>query len=90
MYGSSKSDENSDVAKFDAKEGLTLKWAIVVDNGVAYWYINGVLVQKFDSPKLQSFNIGALQMDVVLYDINITKAGDALYEDVLAGYPKNA
>lgn len=71
MYNGSASDKTSGVTLYDANNGLTLEWAVVVHEGVAYWYINGKLEQKITSPKLDSFNIGALQMNVSLYDIEL-------------------
>ena len=71
MYNGSASDKTGNTKLFDANNGLILDWAIVMDNGAAYWYLDGELVQKFDSPKHDMFNVGALQMDVVLYNIEL-------------------
>ena len=41
--GTHVSDKITGINLYDAREGLTLDWAIVVKNGVAYWYLNGNL-----------------------------------------------
>jgi hypothetical protein len=81
-------DKNSGVTLYDANSGLTLDWAIIVNGGKAYWYINGNLEAKFDTPTLSYFNIGALQMDVALTEIEITtKSADATaYSALLSEY----
>jgi len=88
MYNGQQSD--ADCANiYDATNGITLEWAIVVNEGKAYWYINGVLVQQFDTPNLARFNIGALQMNVFLYDIEICAASDgdaAAYSAAVSKY----
>ncbi|MBE6635750.1 MAG: hypothetical protein E7617_06110 [Ruminococcaceae bacterium] len=86
--GGSVSDKSGATHFFDANNGLSLDWAIIVNDGAAYWYINGELMHKFDAPLLQYFNIGALQMNAVLYDIElIVKSEDSEgYTDAIAGY----
>ena len=81
-------DKNSGVTLYDANSGLTLDWAIIVNGGKAYWYINGNLEAKFDTPTLSYFNIGALHMDVELTEIEITtKSADATaYSALLSEY----
>ena len=59
------------ITLYNANGGLVLDWAVVVDNGVAYWYINGELAQTLENPKLESFNIGALQMNAFISDIEL-------------------
>ena len=61
---------------YDANSTLTLEWAIAVKDGVAYWFINGVQVAKFDTPTLEYFNIGALQMNVEFTNIEISAKSD--------------
>ena len=81
-------DKNSGVTFYDANSGLTLDWTIIVNGGKAYWYINGNLEAKFDTPTLSYFNIGALYMDVELTEIEITtKSADATaYSALLSEY----
>ena len=87
-YNGDKKDTHSDVKKYDANNGLVLDWAIVMNEGVAYWYLDGELVQQFDNPKQDLFNIGALQMNVVFYDIElyVKSEGADAYNTVLAEY----
>ncbi len=92
MYGSnSASDKTAGVKLYDAKDGLTLEWAVVVHESVAYWYINGELVQAINSPKLESFNIGALQMNVLVSNIEICakSEGTDVYYNELTRYFDN-
>ena len=88
MYGSSASDKTDGVNLYDANGGLTLEWAIVMNEGVAYWYLNGELVQKMENPKLEMLNIGALKMNVAFYNTKVyTKAEDAgVYATELAKF----
>ena len=61
---------------------------MVVNEGKAYWYLGGELVQSFDSPNLSTFNIGALQMNVTVYGIELyvkSENADA-YASVIAEY----
>ena len=67
-----KNDKTPGAVLFDATSELTLNWSIVVDNGKAYWFINNTLLEKFDSPTLQYFNVGALEMDLAIYDVDLT------------------
>ena len=87
-YNGNVNDKTEGAKLIDANGGATLEWAIVVNEGVAYWYLNGELVQKFDSPKLELFNVGALQMNVFLSNIELyVKAENAeAYNAVLAEY----
>ena len=59
-----------------AKSGyLILEWAIVVSDGetgkTADLYINGVKMRTFTNIAASELNIGALQMNVLFYDIEI-------------------
>ena len=65
-----------------AKGGnLSLEWAVVVEDGKAYFYINGVLKATMTDPtydandptkaSFKTFNLGALQMNMLFYDIEI-------------------
>ena len=88
--GVSKHDKNSqDLKLYDANDGLTLEWAVVVQDDIAYWYINGELVQTINATtEFSYFNIGALQMDVVISDIQLyvkTENPD-LYNKVVSEY----
>lgn len=82
------SDKSAGVTLYDANSGLSLDWAIVVNNGKAYWYIEDTLKGTFETPTLSYFNIGALQMGVQFTEIKITtKAADATaYAALLSGY----
>ncbi len=84
-------DTGTGVKLYDATSDLTLEWAVVVNDGKAYWYINGELVGTFDAPTLNYFNIGALQMNAVIYDVELTeKAEDAdAYSALLEEYGVN-
>ena len=86
-----KNDKTSGATLFDANNGLTLEWAVVVNDGKAYWYINGDLMATFESPTLSYFNIGALQMDVTISEITVTtKAANATaYAQLLSEYGIN-
>ena len=86
QFNGDKHDGHTGVTLYDANNGITLDWAVVVDNGKAYWYINGKLEQTIVPVKLESFNIGALNMDVKVYDIEIFESGDADYTTELAKY----
>ncbi len=65
-----------------AKGGnLSLEWAVVVEDGKAYFYINGVLKATMTDPtydandptkaSFKNLNLGALQMNMLFYDIEI-------------------
>ena len=65
-----------------AKGGnLSLEWAVVVEDGKAYFYVNGILKATMTDPtydandptkaSFKNLNIGALQMNVLFYDIEI-------------------
>ena len=88
MFGSSASDKTAGVTLYDAKNGLTVDWAVVVNEGKAYWYVNGVLEQSIDAPTLQSFNLGALMVNALFYDIELYVKADGAdaYNAVLAEY----
>lgn len=90
MFGSQASDKTSGVTLYDANNGLTLDWAVVVNGNKAYWYLNGKLEQTLTSPKLESFNIGALQMNVFISDIEFYVEADnaSAYNSVLSEYLK--
>lgn len=81
-------DTTAGVTIFDANNGLTLDWAVAVNNGKAYWYINGTLMATFDSPTLSYFNIGALQIDVTFSEIElVVKSEDsAAYSELISEY----
>ncbi len=85
---SNVSDKNSDIPLYDANGGLVLDWAVIVNDGVAYWYINGELVKTFANPNLQNFRVGALQMNVLFYNIELyVMAEDAeAYNTVVSEY----
>ena len=73
---------------YDATSGtFTFNWTIIVKDGKAYWYINDVLVVTFDEPSEDHFkelNIGALQMNVDVYDIVIyAESGSADYYNAI-------
>ena len=75
--GGTYNDKTEGAAEpYDANSTLTLEWAIAVKDGVAYWFINGVQVAKFDAPTLEYFNIGALQMNVEFTNIEISAKSD--------------
>ena len=72
---SSASDTKEGITLYNAIGGITFDWAVVVNEGKAYWYLNGKLEKTFEAPTLQAFNLGALQADAYFYDIEIcTKA----------------
>lgn len=85
-YADENNEANSDFTKFDAHDGLILDWAVIVNGGKAYFYINGQLRKTFESFTFEYFNIGATQMNAVLYDIEInvntgtTDSPDAAYK----------
>ncbi|MBR2650465.1 MAG: hypothetical protein IKD45_02275 [Clostridia bacterium] len=81
-------NDNTATKQYDANSDLTLEWAVVVTGSKAYWYINGELAATFDTVSLQFFNIGALQMNAVIYDVTLTeKAVDATaYAALLTKY----
>ena len=83
-----KNDKTAGATLFDANNGLSLDWAIVVNDGKAYWYLNGKLEAQFDSPSISYFNIGALQMDVTLTNIEITTKSEnaTAYAALLSEY----
>ncbi len=76
------------VTLYNANGGLTLDWAVVVNNGKAYWFINGKLEKVFNSPNLQGFSLGALQTDAYFYDIELCVKSEApeAYEEQLDEY----
>ena len=82
-----------------AKGGnLLLEWAVVVEDGKAYFYINGVLKATMTDPtydandpskaSFNTFNLGALQMNMLFYDIEIyAENGNAeMYNAAVAEY----
>jgi len=72
------SDKTAGVKKYDFNSVTTLEWAVVVNNGVAYWYINDELVSEVHNAnlKLEYFNIGALEVDVFFENIKIYSESD--------------
>jgi hypothetical protein len=90
MFGDRANDTTEGVKLYDANNGLVLEWAVVVNEGKAYWYLGGQLVQSFDSPNLGTFNIGALQMNALVYGIELyvkTENAEA-YNTVISEYLK--
>ena len=85
--GTNVSDTGA-VTLYDANGGLILDWAVVVNEGKAYWFINGKLEKTFASPNLQTFNLGALQTDAYFYDIELfVKSENATaYEEEFENY----
>jgi hypothetical protein len=86
--GGTVNDKTSNVPLYDATKGLTIKFAVVVDNGKAYWFINDTLVQTFYAPTLEYFNIGCLQMNAVVYDVKLTVKSEnsAQYAELIEKY----
>ena len=67
-----KSDKTDGAVLFDANQQLTLDWMVIVNEGKAYWFINGALMATFEQPALEYFNIGAQQTNLVVYDVDLT------------------
>lgn len=70
--------------EYDLRGGsYSLDWAIVVDNNVAYWYINGELKQTLAAPKqgFGYFELGGLYMDMLFSDIKVYTEDNAGYTD---------
>ena len=70
---------------------LTLKWAVVVDENSARFYIEDVLVATFDKSETGEFellNVGAWGIDIWFYNINVcTKAENPdAYNTLIAKY----
>ena len=86
--GVNKNDNTNGAELIDANSMITLDWAIVVNNGKAYWYINGELKETFESPTLEYFKLGALQTDVLFYDIELTvkSENETKYNSLLTEY----
>ena len=88
--GKYTNDKAAGVKLYYLEDGSTLDWAVVVNEGKAYWFINGELVRQFDSPKLEMLNIGALQMNVLFYNIEIAvkEENAANYSNIVSEYIK--
>jgi lysophospholipase L1-like esterase len=88
---SNKSDKTSSSKLFDANNGLSLNWAVIINEEKAYFYINNELVEKLDNPTLEYFNIGALQMNVEFSEIELTikSENETLYNEKLLNYNIN-
>ena len=78
--------------KYDGTSGtLTLDWAVIVKDGMAYWFINDELVKTFTEPSEGAFgsiNIGATKMEVSVYDVLIyaENGSSAEYNATVAKY----
>lgn len=85
-YNNSKIAETAEI--YDARNGLTLDWAVVVSGTTAYLYFDGALVSTLDVTGAEYFNLGALRADVLFYDIKLkTKASDeAAYNAAVSEY----
>ena len=59
----------------DVTEGpVTLRWHVVLHNGLAYWYLNGNLIYAesvIPNSGNSVFNIGALKTDISVYGVEI-------------------
>lgn len=86
--GSTKSDKTSGATLYDANNGLKLNWTIIVHEGKAYMYIDKELKENIDKPKLEYFNIGALQMDVMInnLDVTIKTENETKYTSLISEY----
>jgi len=86
--GTNYSDKSDGITLYDAKEGLTLDWAIVVNGDVASFYLNGELIKELTVTERSEFKVGASQMNVTLSDIEIyTQATDeTAYNNALSEY----
>ena len=75
---------------YDLTSGTyTFEWAVVVENNIAYWYINGELVKTLEATeKFGYFNIGAQYMDTWIYITDVcTKSENAdAYNALVAQY----
>ena len=70
--------------EYDARSGnLTLDWAVMVDNNVAYFYVNGVLKQTMTAPTggFTYLHIGGLYMDMYFSDIKVYTKDNVGYTD---------
>ena len=67
---------------------ITLDFAVVVVDKTAHLYIDGILEATLDVSKDEYFNLGALRMNVLFYDIELyTKANnEAAYNNAVAEY----
>ena len=77
--------------KYDTNSGkITLDFAVVVSEKTAYLYIDGEKVATLDVSKANYFNLGALRMDVLFYDIKLyTKSADEdAYNAAVSKYSK--
>ena len=76
---------------YDGSSDLTLEWAVVVTENKAYWYINGELAATFNTVALQFFNVGALCMNAVIYDVEVTVKSEnsTKYAQLLSEYGVN-
>lgn len=83
-----KSDKTSGAVLYDANNGLTLNWAIVVSNNRAYFVIENEVKEVLENPTLDYFNIGALQMNVEFTNIEVIEKTNNLlnYESLLSTY----
>ena len=88
--GTNVSDETV-ADEYFAKAGIiTLDWAIVVKDGSAYFYLNGVLKKTFTGTTYETLCIGAAQMNVLFYNIEIYTVADnpEAYNKAVANYLK--
>ena len=86
--GGTVSDKTSGVTVYDANDGLAFNWTVIVMDGKAYWYVNGKLMQKFDNPTLEFFTLGGLQLDAVVYDVELSvkSENEAAFNEHIAPY----
>jgi hypothetical protein len=84
----SKSDKTSGATLYDANNGLELNWTIIVNDGKAYIYIDKELKEKLEKPSLEYFNIGALQMDVMVDNLELTikDENETKYNSLISEY----
>ena len=89
------SDVELNNEEYDATSGtLTLEWAIIVRDNVAYWYLDGVLRQTIvveDGEAITGLNIGATGMDAWVYVTDVcTEAENAdKYASLVSDYSNN-